>query len=80
MYGLKTKIMNIYYKRKETFCEYPFNQEIDEKWIEYSLGHKKNFKCFLKSDVSLNMQERTELVAKHLNQKKSKICLMKAHW
>jgi hypothetical protein len=30
--------------------------------------------------VSLNMQERTELVAKHLNQKKSKIRLMKAHW
>ena len=35
--------MNIYYKRKETFCKYPFNQEVDEKWIEYSLGLQEEF-------------------------------------
>lgn len=71
--------MNIYYKRIETFCKYPFNQEIDEKWIEYSKGSKRNFSknVFAKSDVSLNMQERTEFVANKLNIKKSKICLVK---
>lgn len=69
--------MNIYYRRKEIFCKYPFRDEIDEKFIEYSLGKKRNFKCFLKSDVSLDMRERAAFVAKHLNVKKSKICLIK---
>ncbi len=72
--------MNIYYKREQTWCKWPDNDEIDKKWIEYSLGHKRNFKCFLKSDVSLSMEERTELVATHLGRKKSKIQLIKAHW
>lgn len=71
--------MNIYYKRFETFCKYPFNQEVDEKWVEYSKGNKRNFNknVFAKSDVSLNMKERTEFIAKELNIKKSKICLIK---
>lgn len=68
--------MNIYYKRKESFCKYPFHDEIDEKWVEYSFS-KNRFEAFLKSDVSLNMKERKELVAKHLNKKK--ITLLKAN-
>lgn len=68
--------MIVYYKRKETYCKYPFNKEVDQKWIEYSMS-KNKYKSFLKSGVDLSMKERVGLVAKHLNINKRKIVLIK---
>lgn len=34
--------MNIYYKKHTVFCKYPFHQEVDYRYVEYSRS-KKNF-------------------------------------
>jgi hypothetical protein len=49
--------------------KYPFQDEIDETFIEYSKS-KKKFKPFVNSEVSLNMKERAEFIRKHLKIKK----------
>lgn len=69
--------MNIYYKRNDTFCKYPWHQEIDERIVEFSLN-KRRFKPFMKTDASIDMKERKKLVANHLKINVKKINLIKA--
>lgn len=55
--------MNIYYNKVDVWCEYPFNDTIDYRYVEYSTSRNK-FKQnkFLESDVTLSMSERLQLV------------------
>jgi hypothetical protein len=70
--------MNIYYNKVTVFCEYPWNQEVDYKYVQYSTSKRKfTKKVFMQTDVTLSMEERKIAVAKKLNIKKSNINLIK---
>lgn len=69
--------MIVYYKRITTFCKYPWQSEIDEKFIEYSTSSKK-WKSFLKTDVKLTMDERKIEVSKALKIEVKKVILKKS--
>lgn len=70
--------MNIYYNERKVFCKYPFNQDIDYKYVVYSTSKRKfNKQIFSESDVTLSMAERKKLVSEKLNIKLSSIKLIK---
>lgn len=68
--------MDVYYRRVTKFCKYPFNDEIDEEWIEYSLS-KRKFKIFATTLIDLNIIERRKIIASSLNKKVKNINLIK---
>lgn len=65
---------NVYWKTIEVWCKYPFQQEIERRYIEYSTSKKKFYKnVFLESDNQLTMIEREKLVKEKLKVKSVKL-------
>jgi len=51
--------MNVYYNKRTVFCKYPFNQEVDYRYVVYSTSKRKfNDRIFLQTDVTLSMNDR----------------------
>ncbi len=72
-------MITIYWKKVEVWCEHPFNQEIDYRYIKFSPSRKKfekkafDFTC----DPQLVGHDRTKFVAEQLNKSVKKIYLMR---
>lgn len=74
----KFKTMNVYYNKVTVFCKYPFNQEVDYRYVRYSTSKRKfNKKIFMETDVALSIHERKKAVSEKLNIKESSIKLIK---
>lgn len=69
----------IYWKKIDVWCKYPFQQEIDYRYIEFysskkcSHKHKYEFTC----DSQIVGNERVKFVAKQLNLSPKNIKLVK---
>jgi hypothetical protein len=65
--------MNIYYKKHTVFCKYPFHQEVDYRYVEYSRS-KKNFRKAIVfshyTDEYKTEKERKQKLKQVLNVKK----------
>lgn len=76
-------IKNIYWIKKEIWCAYPFNQEIDRRYIEFYTKAKYGYKNKLPftCDSLIINKERVEFVAKELgmNPKNIKLISIKTH-
>lgn len=69
-------VVNIYYKKETVFCKYPFQTEVDYRYVSYSKS-KKKWVEFAKSDVTLTMSERVIFIANKLNLTSNQIKLIK---
>ena len=70
--------MDIYYKRIETWCKWPDNDVIDEKYVLYSTSKKKfTSKSFLRTDVSVETKDRILKVSEVLGVNPKKVNLIK---
>ena len=58
----------IYWKKIDVWCEYPFNQEIDYRYIEFHSKKRTNYKTKypFTCDSQLVNQDRINFVAKQL--------------
>lgn len=74
---------NIYWNKVDVWCKYPFQHEIDYRYIEFYTTVKASYKTKLPftCDSSVVNQERVNFVAEKLGINPSKINLIsiKAH-
>lgn len=72
-------MINVYWKKVEVWCKYPFQQEIDHRYIEFHSKKRSNYKTkhpFTCSSQVVN-QDRRRFVAKELGVKSKTIKLIK---
>lgn len=70
--------MNIYYKVVEVWCSYPWHNEIDYRYVEFSYS-KKKFKAIpeLKMESDTSIEEKENYIKEQLKIKKVKIIKIK---
>lgn len=63
--------MTIYYRVIEVWCKYPFHQEIDYRYCEFSYS-KKKFKVIenIRMDSNTSIKEKEDYLKGKLNLKK----------
>ncbi len=66
--------MIIYYNVITIWCKYPFQDVVDEKYVEFSYS-KRKFKAIknLKIDSNTSVKDKEDYIKKELNLKKFKI-------
>lgn len=63
--------MTIYYRVVEVWCDYPFHQEIDYRYCEFSYS-KRKFKAIenLRMDSNTSIQDKEDYLKEKLKLKK----------
>jgi len=71
--------MDVYYRVVEVWCKYPFNQEIDYRYCEFSLSKKKfqSKKLDITCPSQTTIEEKQDLLKSFLKIKKINIIKLK---